>query len=88
MTAPQADGGPAFPQVETLPANENQGRYSPEVVSSGGMSLRDYFAGQALIALYGAIQPGEKQSNITALPGVCYKIADAMLAARQTEGKK
>ena len=60
----QNDGGPAFP-----------GPYG-----SDGMSLRDWFAGQALAGLL-------SQEGVEASPETdaawAYKVADAMLAARR-----
>lgn len=70
------DGGLAFP----LQASEygNHG-------SEPGMTLRDYFAAQAMIALHCSEERGgqwnEGSSAICARN--CYKLADAMLAARQ-----
>ena len=59
------NGGPAFPiyPSETL--------YAPS-----GMSLRDYFAGQALAGLVGAELSYEK------LAEVCYRQADAFIEYR------
>jgi len=59
-------GGPAFP-------TSNGG--SPD----DGMTLRDYFAGQAIIAYHadGNFSASEDVANW------CYKIADAMLEARE-----
>jgi hypothetical protein len=70
------DGGPAFP-------SDNFGQ-----PSQIGMSLRAYFAGQALAGL---CVPGLKDGPITAwefdkIAPVAWKAADAMLAAR--EGKQ
>lgn len=71
------DGGPAF-------AHGN-----PEQGGDPGMSLRDWFAGQALVgilstsaapAMFG-LQGAEPRTAETA-----YVIADAMLAARQPKG--
>jgi len=65
------DGGPAFPHdfrsfngVNTLPAD--------------GMTLRDWFAGQAMIALV-TIIPAAQNERIAAQ---AYGLADAMLDAR------
>ena len=58
------DGGPAFPGTAV--------RIPPIV----GMSLRDWFAGQALSGLV-ALQAG---ADLTA--GAAYEYADAMLKAR------
>jgi hypothetical protein len=66
------DGGPAFPTVA------RDGNWQPH---HDGLSLRDYFAGQALIgqlAFFPFNQPEEGAAT-------CYRFADAMLAAR--EGK-
>ena len=57
----------AFPRVET----------TPHAHVDEGMTLRDYFAGQA-IAAKGA---GDYFSNAD-LASDCYKLADAMIAAR------
>lgn len=68
------DGGPAFPN----------GIYQE------GMSLRDWFAGQALVGILA--EPTDAEGYAVAkeaVPDVCaadaYAIADAMIAAR--EGK-
>lgn len=42
MDVERKDGGPVFPELTKA------GEYA---VSTGGMSLRDYFAGQALVGL-------------------------------------
>jgi hypothetical protein len=82
MSEPE-NGGPAFPQnlpddfVWRLPGNP------------GGMSLRDYFAGQAIIGLVGhgnnveaeKYDPTATIADVVA--GHAYFIADAMLKARQ-----
>ncbi len=79
----EENGGPAFPQnlpddfVWRLPGNP------------GGMSLRDYFAGQAIIGLVGhgnnveseKYDPAATIADVVA--GHAYFIADAMLKARQ-----
>ena len=64
MSAQQNDGGPAFPR---------------EYVTNGvpGMSLRDWFAGQAMAAF---IASSEMNGNDTA--ETAYAFADAMIAAR------
>jgi hypothetical protein len=58
---------PAFPHMT-----------GPESVCAG-MSLRDYFAGQALAGLTA------KGYNLKYLPGSAYEIADAMLKEREKE---
>jgi hypothetical protein len=75
MSAEINDGGPAFPQAgHTLPS----GNYEWPVE---GMSLRDWFAGQALAGLvfhndYGARSDDEIANG-------AYAYADAMIAARK-----
>lgn len=67
------DGGPAYPQhgwtkdPEVLERMRNQ----------GGMTLRDWFAGQALISA-----PQDGSFTAQELADGCYAMADAMLKAR------
>jgi hypothetical protein len=63
------DGGPAFPR--------------PSMATDDGMTLRDWFAGQAMAGImgnsginHGIYPPDEAARN-------CYAIADAMLGARK-----
>lgn len=73
------DGGPAFPEAIAVgPAGDVYPGFS-------GMTLRDWFAGQALIAISrlwkGNIGDFDNESaDRTAL--AAYRLADAMLAAR------
>lgn len=62
MNTPQNDGGQAFPMHERDDALR-------------GMSLRDWFAGQALAICQDHIRHANKAVE-------AYEIADAMLAAR------
>lgn len=73
MTRP--NGGPAFPLPCTTSCAEGD--------SIGhGMSLRDYFAGQALIAAAGwAVS--EKHWDPAAIAEDAYAVADALLEARK-----
>jgi hypothetical protein len=82
MSAPINDGGPAFPAQpihhfpDGITMSQNQ----------GGMTLRDYFAGQALAGMlinYTTQKFGVGEQ--TCAKGA-YEFADAMLAAR--EGKQ
>ena len=74
MSEEPNDGGPAFPAM--LPG----GNYC-----TPGMSLRDWFAGQALIGAYAAWMAECRDANISSanMATECYLIADAMLAARE-----
>lgn len=65
------DGGPAFPGE----VFENERR--ERLVMQPGMSLRDWFAGQALAAT------ALRHINIADMPSVAYSLADKMLAERE-----
>ena len=64
------DGGPAFPSE-----NEDYG------VSAAGMSLRDYFAGQAIAGSAVDTSPQSRYSK-KYISNFAYEIADQMLAQR------
>ena len=70
------DGGSAFPV-------KGRGAFDLELVQAEGMSLRDWFAGQALAGLLRDNHTGcanfDRQDQLSRL---AYQIADAMLAAR------
>lgn len=82
MTAPK-DGGAAFPRDAWITGSSEGGVLSPQM----GMSLRDYFAAQALgtviphIIATMAVKFSEKE-----MAGAAYAIADAMLRARRDGG--
>jgi hypothetical protein len=69
-------GGPAFPQQTN------------SLLSYSGMTLRDYFAAQALTGaqIWDAVLNGEKAQfcgGVDKLAEVAYAVADAMLKARE-----
>lgn len=68
MTDRIKDGGPAFPRPNT-----------DNVLGQAGMSLRDWFAGQALA---GMIRNNPNTDNMW-VAEQCYRYADAMLEARK-----
>lgn len=74
------DGGPAFPEVRKTRQEPGQ---KARVQRVRGMSLRDYFAGQALAGMLADLPKTmyglDWEAN--AAQGA-YKLADAMLAAR------
>lgn len=70
------DGGPAFPQID------NTGRRGM------GMSLRDYFASQALIGVMNICRDDTRsqgETNPQMFSRKAYELADAMLAARESK---
>jgi hypothetical protein len=83
----QRDGGPAFPSP--LVRNEDGERFFADDYGYGGMTLRDYFAGQALQGMLASniqVPVGSApQTNIILLASACYRAADAMLAAREKQ---
>lgn len=81
MTAPN-DGGPAFPlAVQT-------GNPHCEVFWRYGMSLRDWFAGQALAGICSGFDDlGNATWTWDAAAVSAYSMADAMLAERE-KGQK
>jgi hypothetical protein len=84
MSEPRDDGGPAFPRpIGNSGASDARAReVSGEAI---GMSLRDYFAGQALVT---GMQSDISQDDVvadkvaTVIARRCYEIADAMIAER------
>lgn len=87
MSAQPKDGGPAFPGTHTeyLSAFGAGAMTIPREVAHGGMSLRDYFAAQAMQALVSACDStGAWMGNDTVnVPQHAYAMADAMLAERE-----
>ena len=69
------DGGPAFPQPcgsNGYPAN------SPYGIAGGGMSLREYYAGQALSGLM-ANENNRAAYDPESCASECIKYADALI---------
>jgi len=71
MSSPIDDGGPAFPVPDTVYPS---GQVQP---GSWGMTLRDWFAGQALIGL---VSDGNTNFSVSK---EAYRLADAMIVARK-----
>lgn len=78
------DGGPAFPADPKIFVNEGDGTIRG--LNYSGMSLRDYFAGQALPAILDRVRrlaPLSKDiDQPTFIAGLAYETADAMIAER------
>lgn len=78
MSTPK-DGGPAFPMTGMTQRN-GQGIQS---VFHEGMTLRDYFAGKIIGAMILGQTQVERRLDVPDRIKDCWKIADAMLAARE-----
>lgn len=77
MTGERKDGGQAFPQPVTVGPNDDMYPAYP------GMTLRDWFAGQALAGITGHKETHGTVDEIgAAIANAAYGIADAMLAER------
>ena len=71
------EGGPAFPRAAA--ETQNPDAFHPP---QDGMSLRDYFAGQALVGIVSRMAPNARLPNDESAAWA-YQFADAMLAARE-----
>lgn len=79
-------GGPAFPfEYHNQTSRHQPGFFGTSELSPGasqqfaGMTLRDYFAAKAMQA---EMAQGIHESDFDWMVARCYKVADAMLAAR------
>jgi hypothetical protein len=68
------DGGPAFPSSETIREPDRPYTVGDTIVNKG-MSLRDWFAGQALAGL-----SVSEEGSFSSRAEWCVKMADALLA--------
>lgn len=73
------DGGPAFPVPMFTRQADGQPMSSVEF-EMGGMSLRDWFAGQALVGLL--VNFSEHIHSMNACVDLAYDAADKMIKAR------
>lgn len=73
------DGGPAFSALPAQTITHENGRI--HVQPSPGMSLRDYFAGQAMVALVRNAANELEECDLF-ISETAYRIADALLAER------
>ena len=76
MSTPINDGGPAFPVTGCVHPNGN---------AMVGMTLRDYFAGQALAGILMNYTTAKFGLTEISVANHAYKLADAMLVARYRE---
>jgi hypothetical protein len=79
MSEQPKDGGPAFPVLTDMSGGEAYYLATP------GMSLRDWFAGQALPSLVATESENNRswQDGSRHIAAAAYAISDALLAARE-----
>ena len=91
MTTTPKDGGPAFPasRFETVEIRPEVTKRVP--IEYPGMSIRDYFAGQAIVgalsneAFTKHAHGNYRGSEPRYFANIAYDIADAMLEAREAD---
>ena len=76
----EKDGGPAFPQTTVV---DPTGSWVTVERGAVGLSLRDWFAGQAITGILADNE--EYGPTVQEAAETAYKIADAMLKARTRE---
>ena len=74
------DGGPAFPVLDTS-QNLATGETTVHQACYSGMTLRDYFAAQAMQGMIAAAENYQTHE----LAQYAYEVADAMLKARKEQ---
>lgn len=75
--SPKTTGGPAFPTIDLVEGTT--------IDAKSGMTLRDYFAGQALTSFqrnHEVEQYHGDAGNTSIIAEKCYAIADAMIRER------
>jgi len=86
-------GGPAFPHVADLVQHSPNGGITTKPITSGGMTLRDYFAAKAMQGIYACpdhvTEPdgsdGPDPLTDSDIARLAYQTADAMLKARHAD---
>ena len=82
MSTPKNNGGPAFPHMADLNGWDPLSLTATTTqITSGGMTLRDWFAGQALAGFVARVPYGAFPADFI-VASQAYQIADAMLAER------
>jgi hypothetical protein len=73
------DGGPAFPStIQYFPDDKNANEEQ-------GMTLRDWFAGQALAGVTSSVNDEISVGQVEGIAEIAYALADAMLRAREVK---
>lgn len=79
------DGGPAFPVLKSILQRQftsEPHRFTYDAEIDAGMTLRDWFAGQALAGFIACDDPVIAKMSCTEIAERSYKFAAAMLAER------
>lgn len=85
----QPDGGPAFPQVPVKDVHDNIVTVGAYMAGESGMSLRDWFVGQALVGILSNhdlvtdIDVRSPKSTRDAVADYAVAVADSVLKARE-----
>lgn len=78
------NGGPAFPGLNAeFTGISSEGREHFEIQPSGGMTLRDYFAAKAMQGISARGVSNKPGDILKFIADDAYRLADAMLAARE-----
>ncbi len=80
------DGGPAYPSEYIKHKSGDVGNNVPIIEHSSGMTLRDWFAGKAMQGFYAGMDTKKAavgKWDLDCDAQLFYKIADAMLEARE-----
>lgn len=81
----KASGGSVFPFVDHTEVGGEYDEKEVYFMGSCGMTLRDHFAGDALMGeLSGGVLPKDKK-EAAPLAHLCYMLADAMIAERSKD---
>lgn len=90
MSKHAIDGGPAFPAyagADVHKSDDDPTKDDPRnKILGGGMTLRDWFAGQALAGFMVDLEPKNASYWMIDAATNCYAVADAMIAARNAKG--
>ncbi len=79
------DGGPAFPGFEHFICERVDSKGPVKVITGqphGGITVRDYFAGQAMQGAMHEYLTGSAWEGYADFTESCYRVADAMLRER------
>lgn len=76
------NGGPAYPYVIVTKSDGTTGAPIQHEVSVG-MTLRDYFAGQALVGVVSNPRDYSEVKDAISAASFSYEVSDAMLEARK-----